>query len=83
MQKRIQKLLVTVNQGIQFMWKGKDHMKVGRIDDFGSPFINPDFFKDRLAIRTVAIPTRIIVDLPMSAIGTQANVTAEFTGFTV
>ena len=43
MEQAIEKFLVTVNEGIELMWKGKYHMEIGRINDFRPAFIHPDF----------------------------------------
>ena len=65
------------------MWKGKDHMKIRRVDDLSPAFIHPDFLLYSLTVRTIAVTAGIIVELQMSAIRALAQVNSEFTGFTV
>ncbi len=83
MQKTVEKLLVTVNEGIEFMGKCKHHMKVGRIDDFSPSFIHPDFFKDSLTVRTVSVSTGVVVDLHMSTVCTLTDAAAKFSSLAV
>lgn len=50
MEQTIEKFLVAVNERVQFMWQGKYHMEVRRVNDFRPAFIYPDFFQDRLTM---------------------------------
>ncbi len=70
MKQAIQKLLITVNEVIQFMRQGKNHMKVGGINDFGPAFIHPDFLQHRLTVRTAAVTTGIVVKFHVSTVST-------------
>ena len=79
----IQEFLIAVEQGIQFMRKGEDHMKIGRINNLRPAFIDPDFFEDSLTAGTVAVPAGIIVDFQMAAVRTAADTVPEFSGLTV
>lgn len=83
MQKIVQEFLITVDQGVQFMRKCEHHMKVRGVNDLCSPLIYPDFLSYSLAVGAVPIPAGIVVDLRMSTDCTLADVTAEFSGFTV
>lgn len=55
------------------MWKGEYHMKVRRINDLRPAFVDPDFFQNSLAVRTVTVATGIIMDLCMTAVLTLAD----------
>ena len=79
----VKKFLVTVKQGIPFMWKCKYYMKIGRIYHFRPAFIHPDFFFDCLTVGTVAVTTGIIVNFCMSTIFANTGVVSKRTGFTV
>ena len=50
------------------MRKCKDHMKIGRVDDFRLSFIHPDFFKDSLTVWTVTVTAGIIMDFHMATV---------------
>ena len=58
-------------------------MEVGRVNDLSPAFIHPDLFQDTLAFRAVPVTAGIIVELCVPAVGTSADVAAEFTGLTV
>ena len=77
-QKRIEKLLVTEDQGIEFMGKGKDHMIVRGIDDLRASFIDPDLLVYRLAVRTVPVPAGVVVEGPVSTVLALGDVDAKF-----
>ena len=83
MQRVVQELLITVNQRVQLMRKGKDHMKIRLINDFCPSFINPDFLKNCLTVGTVAITTGIMMDFCMPTVGALTDVATKFSGFTV
>lgn len=80
-QKRIEKLLVTIDQGIELMGKGKDHMIVRGIDDLCASFIDPDLLVYRLAVRTV--PAGVVVDGPIPTVLALGDVDAKLPGLTV
>ena len=80
MQKRIEGLLVTVKQGIEFMWKGKNYMEVRSINDLCPAFVYPDFFIDSLTVRAVTIPAGIVVEFKVPAVRTLGNVDSQFPG---
>lgn len=61
----------------------KYHMKIRSIDDFGTTFINPDFFEDSLAVGTVAVTAGIIMEFGMTAFCTLTDVAAKSARFTV
>lgn len=65
------------------MWKCKNHMKVGRVNDFSSALINPDFFLYSLTVRTVTVTAGIIMNFYMSTIRTLTDVIAKVSGFAV
>ena len=52
------------------MRKRKDHMKIRRVNDFGSTFIHPEFFFDSL---TVPVTAGIVMVFNVTAIGTLAD----------
>ena len=80
MQECIEKLLVTVKQGIEFMWKCKDHMEIGRVNDFCPAFIHPDLLIYRLTVRAVTVPTGIVVEFKVPAVRALGNVDPQFPG---
>ena len=55
MQQTVEEFLVTADQGIQFMGKGKHHVEVGGIDHFSPAFIDPDLFIYSLTVGTAAV----------------------------
>ena len=55
------------------MRKCKDHMKIRRVNDFGSPFIHPEFFFDSLTVRTVAVTAGIVMVFNVATIGTLTD----------
>lgn len=83
MQKRIEGLLVTVKQGIEFMRKGKNYKEVRSINDLCPVFVYPDFFIDSLAVRTVTVAAGIIMKIQISAVWALGNIYPQFPGFTV
>ena len=80
MQECIEKLLVTVEQGIKFMWKCKDHMEVGGVDDFRPALIHPDLLVYRLTVGAVTVPVGIVVEFKVSAVRTLGNVDPQCSG---
>lgn len=44
MKQAVKAFLVGINQGIEFMGEGKDHMEIGGVNDFRPAFIHPEFF---------------------------------------
>jgi len=49
------------------------HMKIRRINDFGSTFIHPEFFFDSLTVCTVPVAAGIVMVFDVTAIGTLAD----------
>lgn len=72
MKKSIEEFLVAVNEWIEFMGQGKNHMEISGVNDFCPAFIHPDFLKDSLTVRAVAVTAGIIVYFRVSAAGTLA-----------
>jgi len=83
MEQAVKKLLVAVNEGIQFMWQGKDHMEIGGINNLRPAFIHPDFLPYCLAVRAIAVTAGIIMEFYVPAIAAPADITAKFSGFAV
>lgn len=79
----VEQLLVAVNEGIQFMRKSEYYMKVRGIDHLSPAFIHPDFFKNSLAVGTVAVTAGIVMNLHVSTVIAPAYITAEFCRFAV
>ena len=65
------------------MWQSKNHMKVGRFDDFGPAFIRPDFCENCLTVRAVGVAAGVVVYFHVSAVRTLTDVTAKFSGLAV
>lgn len=80
MQECIEKLLVTAEQGIELMRKGKDHMEIGRVNDFCPAFIHPDLLVYRLTVRAVTVPAGTVVEFKVPAVRTLGNVDPQFPG---
>lgn len=80
MQECIEKLLVTVEQRVELMWKCKDHMEIGRVNDFCPAFIHPDLLIYRLAVRAVTVPAGIVVEFKVPAVRALGNVDPQFPG---
>ena len=83
MEQAIEKFLVAVNEWIQLMGEGKNHMEVRGINDFGPAFIHPDFFQDSLAFGTVTVAAGIVVELHVPAFTAAADITAKLPGSAV
>ena len=83
MEESVKKLLVAVNERIQLMWQGKNHMEVRGIDHFRPARIHPDFFQDGLAFGTVTVAAGIIVEFHVPAFAALADITAKLPGFAV
>ena len=66
----IQKLLVTVNERIQFMRKSKYHMEIRRVNDLSPALIHPDFLLHSLTVGAVTVAAGIIVKFNMTAFWT-------------
>lgn len=82
-QKCIEKLLVTVNQGVEFMWKRKYHMKVRGVNHFCSAFVHPDLPVGGLAAWTAAISAGVVVEIQMATVRALGKVSPQITGLTV
>ena len=52
----------------------KYYMKVICINEFATTFVNPQFLKNSLTIRTVAITTGVCMEIQVIAFLTQADV---------
>ncbi len=80
MEQPVKKLLITVDQRAEFVWKCKHHMEVRGVNDFRPAFINPDLFQDSLTVGTVAVAAGIIVELHVSAFPALADIDAKPAG---
>lgn len=72
MEEPIEEFLVTVNEGVKLMGKGKDHMEIRRVNDLGPALVHPDFFLNSLTVGAVTVAAGVIMDLDMSAVRTLA-----------
>jgi len=79
--KAIQKLLVTIDQRVQFMGECKDHMEVRRVYDLRPAFVHPDLLQDCLAVGTVSVPTGVIVDFCMPTVRTPTGIVPKASAF--
>ncbi len=79
----VKKLLVAVNQCVQFMRQCKDHMEIGGINDFCAAFVRPDFLLYSLTVRAVAVTAGTVVEFHVSAVGADGNVDSEISGLAV
>ena len=77
----IQFFLIAIDQGIEFMGKSKHYMEVRGIYDFRPALIDPDFFKDSLAVGTVPVPAGILVEFHVPAFPARADIDTKSSGF--
>ena len=80
MKQSVEKVLITINEGIQFMGQGKNHMKVRGVDDFRPAFIHPDFLLYSLTVRAVTVAAGVVVDFYVPTVRTLTEVTAKLSG---
>lgn len=83
MKKAIQKLLVGINQRSQLGGNGKNNVEVIGIDDFAAAFVNPEFLKNCLTVRTVAVAAGVGMKVCIAAFFAVADVIAKLSSFTV
>lgn len=83
MQETIEELLVTVDQGVQFMGECEYHMEVRSINDLSPALVHPDLLLDCLAAGTVPVAAGIIMGFQMAAVRTLGKIDSELSGFTV
>lgn len=74
MEQPVEKLLVTVEQRVEFVGERKHHMEVRGINDFRPAFINPDLFEHSLTDGAVPVPAGIIVEFHVSAFAALTDV---------
>ncbi len=74
MEQPVEKLLITVDQRVEFVRKCKYHMEVRGINDFRPAFIHPDFFQDGLTVGAVPVAAGIIVEFHVSAFAALADI---------
>jgi hypothetical protein len=79
----IQKLLVAVDDRIQFLRDSEDHMEVWRIQYIFPAGVHPFFLRELLAHGTATVAAGIIVDGNTAAFFTHAYVDAKSTCFAV
>lgn len=82
-QEAIQKFLVAVNKGVEFMRERELNMKVGRVYYLRPALVYPYFFQDSLTVRTVAVTAGVVMNLYMPAVTALTYVIAQFSGFAV
>ena len=82
MEQPVEKLLITVDQRVEFVRKCEYHMKVRGINDFRPAFIHPDFFQDGLTVGAIPVAAGIIVELCMSAFHALTDIDSEPAGLT-
>lgn len=83
MQETVQVLLVAVNERIELMGQGKDHMEVRCVNDFCPAFIHPDLLENSLTVRAVTVTAGVVMEFHVSAVHTPAHIDPKFSGFTV
>ena len=74
MEQPVEELLITIDQGIEFVRKSKHHMEVRGVNDFRPAFIDPDLFEYSLTDGAVPVPAGIIVEFHVSAFAALADV---------
>ena len=80
MEQPVEKLLITVNQRVEFMRERKHHMEVRGVNDFRPAFINPDFFAYSLTDGAVPVPAGIIVEFQVSAFAALTDIDSKPAG---
>lgn len=83
MEESIKKLLITVDEGIQFMRKSEYHMKVRGINDLCPAFVYPDLFLDSLTVGAVPVAAGIAMEFYVATVRTLGKIVAESTCFAV
>lgn len=81
MEQAVKEPLIAIDQGIEFMGKSKHYMEVRGIYDFRPALIDPDFFKDSLAVGTVPVPAGILVEFHVPAFPARADIDTKSSGF--
>ena len=81
MEQAVKEPLIAINQGIEFVGKSKHYMEVRGIYDFRPALIDPDFFKDSLAVGTVPVPAGILVEFHVPAFPARADIDTKSSGF--
>jgi len=81
MEEAVKKVLVAVNERVQFMGKGEDHMEIGGVNHLGPAPVHPDFLKNSLAVGAVTVAAGIVMEIHVPALGALAYVVSEFSGF--
>lgn len=59
------------------MRESKDHMEIRGVNDLGPARVHPDFPGESLAVWTIAVTAGIIMELCMSAVVADGDVTAK------
>ena len=75
----IQKLLVTVNDRVQFLRNSEHHMKIRRFEHILPACVHPFFFWEFLTHGTAPVTTGIIVDRNAAAVPTHADINTKST----
>ena len=83
MQKGIQKLLIGVDQRIQFGGDSEDDMEVWRVNHLRPAAVNPDLFQYCLAVGTITVAAGIAVEVRVPAVVTDADIVAASSGLAV
>lgn len=81
-QQTVEELLVTVDQWVEFVGQGEDHMEVGSVYHLSPALVHPDLFIDSPAVWTAAVPAGIVVDPGIAAVGTAAYMIAKISCLT-
>ena len=82
MEQSVKELLITVDQGIEFMGESKHHVEVRGINDFRPAFIHPDFFQYSLTDGAVPVPAGILVEFHVSAFAALTDIESKPAGLT-
>lgn len=80
MEQPVKKLLIAVDQRVEFVRECKHHMEVRGVNDFRPAFINPDFFKYSLTDGAVPVPAGIIVEFHVSAFAARTDIDPKSAG---
>lgn len=79
----VKKVLVAVNERVQFMGEGEDHVEIRRVDNLRPAPVHPDLLKDDLAVGAAAVAAGIIVEIHMPALGALADVISKLSRLAV
>ena len=80
MEQPVKKLLVTEEQGVEFVRERKYHMEVRGANDFRPALVHPEFFADSLTDGTVPVTAGILVEFHVPAFAAFTDIDTQPAG---